>query len=105
MVRWLLFLKGIRKEEWGELAMEKPELKKAMTTLEFLSQDKEARLLYESRQKALLDERSRLHSAKMEGVYSVAKKMLAKGMDLTTIMEVTGLSEADLKALRKKEKH
>ncbi|WP_107724589.1 PD-(D/E)XK nuclease family transposase [Desmospora activa] len=77
---------NIWKEEWGELAMEKPELKKAMTTLELLSQDKEARLLYESRQKALLDERSRLHSAKMEGkmegFYSVAKKCWPKAWTL-----------------------
>ncbi|MDF2716018.1 MAG: hypothetical protein K0R28_2943 [Paenibacillus sp.] len=47
--------------------METPGLKKAMTTLEFLSQNKEARMLYEMRKKALLDEQSALDYAKTRG--------------------------------------
>ncbi|MDO3678611.1 PD-(D/E)XK nuclease family transposase [Paenibacillus ehimensis] len=43
--------------------MDTPGLKKAMTTLEFLSQNKEARALYEMRKKALLDEQSALDYA------------------------------------------
>ena len=34
-----------------------------------------------------------------EGVYSVAKAMKEKGLSLLTIAEVTGLSEAEIKAL------
>jgi predicted transposase/invertase (TIGR01784 family) len=58
LTKWLVFLKGTDKSKWEELAMDMPELKKAMTTLEFLSQDKEARALYEMRQKSLMDEAS-----------------------------------------------
>ena len=38
-----------------ELAKEDTAMRKALTTLEFLSQDEEARQLYEARQKALHD--------------------------------------------------
>jgi predicted transposase/invertase (TIGR01784 family) len=47
LVNWLLFLQSVDKSNWEVLAMNEPELKKAMTTLEYLSQDDEARRLYE----------------------------------------------------------
>jgi hypothetical protein len=53
LVRWLSFLKGVDKSKWEELSMDKPELKKAMKALEYLSQDQESRMLYEMRMKAL----------------------------------------------------
>lgn len=111
LTRWLLFLKGIERSEWEELAMETPELKKAMTTLEFLSQDKEIRRLYEMRQKALLDERSALGTAlregKVEGMKEgkkergkeIAIRLLANGMELSKVSELTGLSETELRKL------
>ena len=34
-----------------------------------------------------------------EGIYSVARAMKEKGLSLLTIAEVTGLSEAEIKAL------
>lgn len=37
------------KEVWEELVSKELVLKKAMTTLEFISQDREARMLYEMR--------------------------------------------------------
>lgn len=112
LVRWLLFLKGIQQTKWEELAMGTPELKKAMTTLEFLSQDKEARYLYEMRKKALLDERSRIDWAKEQGIKEgiekglergikqVAKNMLDEGLDLSTIAKATGLTVEELQKLK-----
>jgi hypothetical protein len=50
LINWLLFLKGADKSNWEVLQMNEPTLKKAMDTLEFLSQDQEARRLYEARQ-------------------------------------------------------
>jgi hypothetical protein len=48
-IKWLLFLKDADKSSWEALKMNEPILKKAMDTLEFLSQDREARRLYEER--------------------------------------------------------
>ena len=49
------------------MATGEPALRKAVTTLEFLSQDREARMFYEMRQKALRDQISMIEGAKEEG--------------------------------------
>lgn len=56
---------GILKFEskWEVLTMNGPVLKKAMNTLEFLSQNEEARRQYEDRQKYLHDEASMYEAA------------------------------------------
>ena len=38
-----------------------------------------------------------------EGMYRVAKKLLAAGVDLALIADTTGLSQADLQLLKQKE--
>ena len=97
--------------------METPGLKKAMTTLEFLSQNKEARMLYEMRKKALLDEQSALNYAesrgreegKLEGRLEgkaerdreIVASMLQKGLSVSLIAEITGLSETEVESLGK----
>ncbi|MCD1258942.1 hypothetical protein B5M42_008840 [Paenibacillus athensensis] len=75
-----------------------------MTTLEFLSQDVEARRQYEMRQKALHDEASMLAGAREEGEHNKAKeialKLLNKGMDVAMTAEVSGLSVEEVNQLR-----
>lgn len=108
LVNWLLFLKGIDKTKWEVLTMNEPMLKKAMTTLEFLSQDEQTRMEYEARQKYLLDEASRVAGAKAEGVaegmakgkVEVARKLLALGAEIALIAKASGLSEEEIKKLR-----
>lgn len=103
--------------------MNEPELKKAMTTLEFLSQDQEARMRYESRQKFLHDEASLVDSAMKEGnrrgveagfqkgieqgleqgkhqaQLDMARNMLSLGLDIEVIAKATGLSQEDIRSL------
>ncbi|MFB9753592.1 hypothetical protein ACFFNY_18650 [Paenibacillus hodogayensis] len=84
-------------------------LKKAMDTLEFLSQDAETRLGYESRLKFLRDEASRIQGAKEEGktegekrkAEQIALNMLSMGYSVSDIAKITELSEADIQALKK----
>ncbi len=107
LLNWLLFLKSEDTTNWEVLKVNEPALGKAMTALEFLSQDAEARRQYEMRQKALHDEASMLEGARTEGrtegefagKLKVAQNMLAKGMDITTIAELTGLSAEQLDKL------
>ncbi len=61
--------------------MNEPELKKAMTTLEFLSQDREARMRYEARQKFLHDEASLVDSAMAEGERRGVEAGFQKGIE------------------------
>ncbi|MFP4978971.1 Rpn family recombination-promoting nuclease/putative transposase [Paenibacillus sp. CN-4] len=110
---WLLFLKGVDISHWEVLKMNEPELEKAMDTLQYLSQDSEARILYEARQKYLHDEASMLEGAKQAGIKAgmqeglktgikeVAKNMLALNIDTATIAKATGLSEEEIHALKK----
>lgn len=93
--------------------MNKPGLEKAMDTLQYLSQDSEARRLYEARQKYLHDEASMLEGAKQAGLQAgmqagkqagikeVARNMLALNIDVATIAKATGLTEQEIDSLKK----
>ncbi|WP_081949494.1 Rpn family recombination-promoting nuclease/putative transposase [Paenibacillus durus] len=112
LVNWLLFLKGVDKLNWEALTMNEPMLKKAMDTLEFLSQDTATRLEYEARLKYLRDEVSRMEGAKAEGIalgeavgerrkaIEIAKKLLGMGLEIEAIAEASGLSEAEVRSLK-----
>ncbi|WP_438431761.1 PD-(D/E)XK nuclease family transposase [Gorillibacterium sp. sgz500922] len=58
LINWLLFLKGTDPTHWKVLKMNETGLEKAMETLQYLSQDSKARLVYEARQKYLHDQAS-----------------------------------------------
>ncbi|UHA75465.1 PD-(D/E)XK nuclease family transposase [Paenibacillus sp. 481] len=105
LVNWLLFLKGVDKSSWEVLTMNEPVLKKAMDTLEFLSQDAEARRLYEERQKFLHDEASMIEGAMAEGerkkALAMATELLALGVEISIIVKSSGLSESEVRSLKK----
>ena len=96
LIRWLRFVTGKEpKESWEALAMDTPGLKKAMETLEFLSQDKEARALALAREKAIRDEISSLAWAKREGKLEVAKELLQESdMSISKISRITFFYES-----------
>ncbi|WP_405114420.1 Rpn family recombination-promoting nuclease/putative transposase [Paenibacillus sp. FSL K6-1217] len=90
-------------------------LKKAMNTLEFLSQNEEARRQYEARQRYLHDEASMYEAAKAaeakgwaegeakgkaDAQKETAHKLLALGIDLSVIAEATGLTIEEIQKLR-----
>lgn len=81
---------------------------KAMSVLEFLSQDEQARQRYIDRQKFLWDEASMIEGAREEGLKKgeaeskrkIALNMLTLGLDQETIVKATGLTSAELKAIQ-----
>lgn len=85
--------------------MNEPMSKKAMTTVEFLRLDRQAKMENQARQKYLLDEASRVAGAKAEGITEgiaegkkeMARKLLALGVDIALITKVSGLSEEEIK--------
>ena len=113
---WLSLIGSEREDEIEMLATKNPVMKKAVGVLKKLSSDEQARMLYESREKALRDELARRHGAlaegeaiglakgeaiglakgKAEGKKEVAKQMLTLGMDIATVSELTGLSEDEI---------
>ncbi len=104
--------------------MNEPTLKKAMDTLEFLSQDREARRLYEERQKYLHDEASMIEWATENGhkkglekglekghaeglikgerkkAIEIAENMIALGIEVSVIAKASGLSETEIENLK-----
>ena len=111
LVRWMLFLSSRTREHMEELAKEDPAMLKALTTLEFLSQDEEARQLYEARQKALHDYASAIGAARDKGLtegrtegrkerdIEFARQLLAEGEPLERVARLTGLSPLVLQQL------
>ncbi len=104
LVKWMLFLKAESKTKLEELAMSEPTIRKAVNVLEFLSQDAEARRLYELREKALKDELNMIEGAKAEGerqkALEVAKNLLALEMTVDMIAKATGLSTEEIEKLK-----
>ena len=122
---WLSLIGAEGEEEIEMIATKDPVMKKAVGTLKKLSADERARLLYESMEKARMDENTRLHGARAEGIAKgraegiaegraegeaiglakgeakvkreMVKQMLARGMDIGIISEVTGLSEDEIR--------
>lgn len=77
-----------------------------------ISQNKEKRLEYETREKAIRDynflikkskeeglEEGRIEGKK-EGKFKIAKNMLLKNLDISIIAQCTGLSEEEVKTLK-----
>jgi predicted transposase/invertase (TIGR01784 family) len=113
LIKWLFFIKGEPKERWRELKMDNPGIEQAMEALEFLSQNPEARTLYEMREKAKRDEVSAIVSAERrgkaegreegreEGKILVARNLLSKGnLSIKEIGEVTGLPISEIEKLK-----
>ncbi|AWV36519.1 hypothetical protein CD191_01015 [Paenibacillus odorifer] len=108
LINWLLFLKGADTSHWEVLKMNEPGLEKAMDTLQYLSQDSDARRLYEARQKYLHDEASMIEGAKSAGIAEgvskgkreVARNLLAMGMDHAAVAKATGLSEDEIRSIK-----
>ena len=102
---WLQFLSNNREEELTMLAEKNEKIEKAVLVLKELSQDEKTRLLYEEREKARRDYESRLEGAYEQGeinkAIDMAKKALNNKMQISEIMEYTGLTHEEIEELAK----
>ena len=90
-------------------------IRSAYQQLQIISQDKQKRLEYEAREKAVRDHNQMMYEAKesgkKEGIeigkfdksIQIAKNMLQKGLTINIIAEVTGLSLVEIEALQLKQ--
>ena len=112
LTQWMMFLEGKSKEVLEMLAKKNEKIEKAYSILQIMSKDKEARILYNAREAALHDEVTRIKEAKEEGLkeglkegrikekIEVAKNLLLMGMDVLTVIKVTGLSKDDVEKIK-----
>ncbi len=98
--RWLVFISNKNRKEVEEIVMEDANIRNAFEAeAVFLSNDTE-RYLYEMREKADRDEKSRLYSATKKGEergenrerLRIVKGFLAEGVPVDVICRATGLS-------------
>ena len=97
------------------VAQKDPYIDSAYQQLQIISQDKQKRLEYEARQKAILDYNQFMYEAEQRGKeqgekigreqgekekgIQIAKNLLSLGLDVNTIMTATGLSLQDIEVL------
>lgn len=72
----------------------------AFAKMQRAQSDEEVRVWTESREKFRLNVAARLANAHEEGRRETARRMLAKGYDVTEIAQLTDLTEAEVEALR-----
>ena len=96
---WMNFLKTREKEELDVLVQKEPELEDAVIKLVELSEDETLRALAFYREKALKDKNSQLLTAREEGLQEgmnrgrqeLINNMLAKGLSVNEISDLTGI--------------
>ena len=83
---------------------ENEEIGKAKKVLEEISQDEHERYLAELRQKYIMDKKAIEDAGFDKGMekktIDIAKKMIEKNMEIKDIMELTGLTEEEIKNLK-----
>lgn len=123
LAQWVLFLNDPNESEVSKIMEDNKEIKEAMNELEKISEDEELRRVAELREKAIRDEKNGLRHAREDGLKEgidigtkrgfkqgieqgtkqgkllVAKNMKAEGIDIDTIMKITGLFKNDIEKL------
>lgn len=111
MYDWLQFLKAEKEEEFQMIAEKNPVIQKAYVELKRLSQDEEAQLLFEAREKAIRDENARTRFAVNKGLkegktlgekqarLEIAQNLLLLNLPLEQISQATGLTIQELQSL------
>lgn len=110
---WAKFINAEKKEEFDLIAEKDPYIQSAYDHLQVISQDKQKRLEYEAREKAILDHNQSMSEAEQRGrkvgreegreleAASIALKLISLGVDDATITGATSLSPDKVKSLRK----
>ena len=104
--KWLYVIGGDRKM-MEECKKENEEIKEAVEQLTQMSADEYERELYEIRERSRLTYNTEMNEARRKGIEEgkkqdrkeIAKKMKEKGTDITYIIEITGLTEEEIKEL------
>ena len=104
--KWLYVIGGDRKM-MEECKKENEEIKEAVEQLTQMSADEYERELYEIRERSRLTYNTEMYEARRKGLEEgkaeerkeIAKKMKEKGADIKYIIEITNLTEEEIKAL------
>ncbi len=113
---WAKFINAEEREEFDMIAEKDPYIKSAYGQLQVISQDKQKRLEYEAREKAIRDHNQFVFEAKQSGreegreegrkegreeeKVEIAKTLINMGYSTNNIMQITKLSKEQIEKLR-----
>ena len=100
--KWLTFLSNPTGKEIEEVMKTDGEIKEAMDVLYKISGDKEAIMLAEMREKAIMDEQSRLNGARKEGLEKGKKEGLKETI-IDNLKELGNLSQILIDLINKQD--
>lgn len=106
---WAKFINAEEKEELGMIARQNDYIQSAYDRLQVISQDKQKRMEYEARQKALFDHNQFMYEAEQRGKkegrkiekLEIAKNLITLDFPTDTIAQATGLSVETIETMKK----
>lgn len=110
---WAKFINAERKEEFDMLATQNPYIEKAYEKLQTISQDKEKRMEYEAREKAVRDHNQTMLEAERRGeargeargreyeANAIARNLLTIGTDIGIVVTATNLPRSRVESIQK----
>ena len=103
LLDWLIFLENPESERVTRKMEENENLKEAVEKLDRISEDEKMQRIIELREKAIRDEHAiyakRVEDGIEKGIMKIAKTMLKKGMNVSDIIEITGLTKEEIEKL------
>ena len=101
LLLWLALFKADTEEELAKIeALEVPELNQAINAYHSVTASPEFQEIERMRDRARHDEAQALYHARRVGMFDVARNALQKKMSVDDIMDITGLTRAEVEGLR-----
>ena len=97
--QWLVLLDDYDKEAIRMAEKKNPTIKKAREEVTYLTGDEAVKRIEFLREKWEMDRISEINYAKKEEKIETARKLLKKGMDINSIMEVTDLTKEEIEEI------
>lgn len=97
--QWLALMDDNDKEAIQMAEKKNPTIKKARYEMDYLTGDEAVQRLQDLRDKWEMDRISSINFAKEEAKKDTAKKMIDKGIEIETIIEITGLTKEEIEEL------
>ena len=103
LLDWLIFLENPESERVTRKMEENENLKEAVEKLDRISEDEKMQRIIELREKAIRDEHAiyakGVDDGIEKGIMKIAKSMIKKGMNVSDIIEITGLTKEEIEKL------
>ena len=97
---WAKFINAEKKEEFDMLATKNPYIKSAYEQLQVISQDKQKRLEYETREKAIRDHNQLMFEARKQGQIDLIINCLKKGKTCEQVSEFLEIPLEEIKQIQ-----